>query len=78
MRRDADRGRDGGENGASGVLQLKSGQKLKGKGFQTIPAGERLVLMTPGGGGVGSPSERAGEASARDLRDGLVTATAAE
>ena len=72
------RGRDGGENGASGVLQLKSGQKLKGKGFQTIPAGERLVLMTPGGGGVGSPSERAGEASARDLRDGLVTATAAE
>ncbi len=68
------RGRDGGENGASGVLQLKSGQKLKGKGFQTIPAGERLVLMTPGGGGVGAPSERAGEASARDLRDGLVTA----
>ena len=68
------RGRDGGENGASGVLQLKSGQKLKGKGFQTIPAGERLVLMTPGGGGVGAPSERTDEASARDLRDGLVTA----
>ena len=68
------RGRDGGENGASGVLQLKSGRKLKGKGFQTIPAGERLVLMTPGGGGVGAPSERTGEASARDLRDGLVTA----
>ena len=72
------RGRDGGENGASGVLKLKSGLKLKGKGFQTIPAGERLVLMTPGGGGVGAPAERTDEASARDLRDGLVTATAAE
>ena len=68
------RGRDGGENGASGVLQLKSGKKLKGKGFQTIPAGDRLVLMTPGGGGAGSPTERTSEASARDKRDGLVTA----
>ena len=68
------RGRDGGSNGAAGVLQLKSGLKLKGKGFQTIPAGERLVLMTPGGGGVGAPSERTTDATQRDLRDGLVTA----
>ena len=68
------RGRDGGENGAAGVLQLKSGTKLKGKGFQTIPAGDRLVLMTPGGGGVGSPAERPADATAKDRRDGLVTA----
>ena len=68
------RGRDGGKNGAAGVLQLKSGTKLKGKGFQTIPAGDRLVLMTPGGGGVGSPAERPADATAKDRRDGLVTA----
>ncbi|MSP48509.1 MAG: hydantoinase B/oxoprolinase family protein [Alphaproteobacteria bacterium] len=68
------RGRDGGGNGAVGVLQLKSGKKLKGKGFQTIPAGDRLVLMTPGGGGVGAPAERTDEATQRDRRDGLVTA----
>ncbi len=68
------RGRDGGKDGAAGVLQLKSGTRLKGKGFQTIPAGDRLVLMTPGGGGVGSPAERPTEATAKDRRDGLVTA----
>ena len=68
------RGRDGGKDGAAGVLQLKSGTKLKGKGFQTIPAGDRLVLMTPGGGGVGSPTERPADATAKDRRDGLVTA----
>ncbi len=68
------RGRDGGKDGAAGVLQLKSGTKLKGKGFQTIPAGDRLVLMTPGGGGVGSPAERPTDALAKDRRDGLVTA----
>jgi len=68
------RGRDGGKDGAAGVLQLKSGTKLKGKGFQTIPAGDRLVLMTPGGGGVGLPAERPADATAKDRRDGLVTA----
>ena len=68
------RGRDGGKDGAAGVLQLKSGTRLKGKGFQTIPAGDRLVLMTLGGGGVGSPTERPTDALAKDRRDGLVTA----
>jgi N-methylhydantoinase B len=70
------RGRDGGENGAAGVLELKSGKKLKGKGFQTIPAGDRLILMTPGGGGIGAPDERGDDATKRDLRDGLVTRSA--
>ena len=68
------RGRDGGKDGAAGVLELKSGKKLKGKGFQSIPAGERLVLLTPGGGGVGTPDERPADARAKDRRDGLVTA----
>jgi len=47
------RGRAGGSDGAPGAVYLASGQKLKGKGKQIIPAGERLVLELPGGGGMG-------------------------
>ena len=34
----------------------KSGRKLRGKGFQEVPPGDRLVVLTPGGGGIGAPS----------------------
>ncbi|MEM6745579.1 MAG: hydantoinase B/oxoprolinase family protein, partial [Pseudomonadota bacterium] len=52
------RGRDGGGDGAPGRVSLASGAILKGKGFQMIPPGERLVVETPGGGGIGDPAER--------------------
>ena len=52
------RGRDGGEAGGNGRLSLASGTELKAKGFQTIPAGERLVVEMPGGGGFGDPKKR--------------------
>mgnify|MGYP006283605155 FL=1 len=71
------RGRDGGSDGANGYLGLASGAKLKGKGFQMVPPGDRLVVRTPGGAGIGPAGERAREALARDLRDGLVTPDAA-
>ena len=48
------RGRDGGGDGEPGAVFLKSGQQLQGKGTQRIPAGERLVVHTPGGGGFGA------------------------
>jgi N-methylhydantoinase B len=67
------RGRDGGENGAPGSVSLKSGRKLKGKGFLMVPAGDRLVVETPGGGGLGTPAERDAEAIARDVAAGLVS-----
>jgi N-methylhydantoinase B len=67
------RGRDGGRNGAAGYVGLKSGQKFRGKGFQLVPPGERLVVLTPGGGGIGAPAERASEHVARDLTDELVS-----
>lgn len=41
---------------------------------QTIPAGDRLVLMTPGGGGLGDPAGRAADLIAREIEDGLVSA----
>ena len=55
------RGRHGGEEGARGVVRLGSGTALKAKGFQVIPAGDRLVVEMPGGGGMGrahKPGER--------------------
>jgi N-methylhydantoinase B len=54
----APRGAEGGGNGATGVVALGSGTKLKGKGRQTIPAGDWLVVHTPGGAGFGNPAER--------------------
>ncbi|WP_160123491.1 hydantoinase B/oxoprolinase family protein [Rhodovarius lipocyclicus] len=47
------RGRHGGEDGARGVVRLGSGTALKAKGMQVIPAGDRLVVEMPGGGGMG-------------------------
>lgn len=73
----APRGRDGGEDGQAGAVALKSGKKLKGKGIQVIPPGERLVVLTPGGGGIGPPQERAPVAVDGDIADGLISAAAA-
>ena len=72
------RGRDGGKDGAAGAVALKSGKKLKGKGFQLIPPDDRLVVMTPGGGGLGDPKERDRAAVAGDVTEGLVTAEGAK
>jgi N-methylhydantoinase B len=70
----APRGRGGGHDGAAGEVLQKSGGKLRTKGFQIIPDGERLVLNMPGGGGMGFPSGRDPRLVARDVRDGLISA----
>jgi N-methylhydantoinase A/oxoprolinase/acetone carboxylase beta subunit/N-methylhydantoinase B/oxoprolinase/acetone carboxylase alpha subunit len=49
----AARGRNGGDSGQPGRVGLASGGKLRGKGKQVIPAGDRLVMESPGGGGLG-------------------------
>jgi N-methylhydantoinase B len=67
------RGRDGGHNGENGYVGLKSGQKLRGKGFQTVPADDRLVVMTPGGAGIGDPRERAAASVRDDIASDLVS-----
>jgi N-methylhydantoinase B len=67
------RGRDGGKDGAAGAVALKSGKRLKGKGFQLIPPNDRLVVLTPGGGGIGDPMQRNRAAVSRDVAEGLVT-----
>jgi N-methylhydantoinase B len=40
-------------------VRLASGATLPGKGLQIVPAGDRLVLELPGGGGWGDPACRA-------------------
>jgi N-methylhydantoinase B len=67
------RGRDGGMPGAPGRVALRSGAALKAKGFQLIPAGDRLVVEMPGGGGYGDPRARERERVARDVEEGLIS-----
>jgi len=51
------RGRAGGESGALGWVGLKSGTAFTGKGKDEVPGGDRLVMVTPGGGGYGPASD---------------------
>ncbi len=67
------RGREGGGNGATGRVRLASGAELRAKGRQGVPAGARLVLEMPGGGGYGDPRERAPARVAEDVRNGFVS-----
>lgn len=73
----APRGREGGRNGALGVVRLDTGEILNAKGQQTIPAGARVVLEMPGGGGYGNPAERSLKAIESDLERGYVSWPAA-
>ena len=72
------RGRDGGADGAAGIVRLASGGLLKAKGLQRIPRGDRLILDLPGGGGLGDPSTRPIAQLDDDVADGLVSAGAAK
>ena len=69
----APRGRAGGQDGATGRAALDDGTVLKPKGWQHVPAGRRLVLHLPGGGGYGDPGLREADARADDLSRGYVT-----
>ncbi len=71
------RGRGGGADGTRGRVRLGSGVELAGKGRQTVPAGERLVLEMPGGGGLGEAKNRLRELVARDVRNGFLSPEAA-
>jgi N-methylhydantoinase B len=69
----APKGREGGHDGANGVVKRKSEVLLRTKGYQVIPDGDRLILELPGGAGMGDPAARDPDGVARDVRDGLVS-----
>ena len=72
------RGRHGGHGGDRGGVRLASGAILNGKGTQHVPAGERLILHTPGGGGFGDPHQRDPLAVAADVAAGRTSREAAK
>jgi N-methylhydantoinase B len=70
------RGRHGGKAGAPGAVAIKGGAKLRGKGTQVVRPGERLVVMTPGGGGLGAPEARDAGLVERDAREERISSQA--
>jgi N-methylhydantoinase B len=73
----APRGFDGGCDATAGYVGLRSGGALPGKGRHLIPIGERVLIMSPGGGGIGDPFERERAQVEADVRNGLISAQAA-
>jgi N-methylhydantoinase B len=71
------RGVDGGGFGAAGVIRLRSGRHLAGKGQHLVPAGDRVIILSPGGGGVGDPRQRSRAQVAADLANELISPDAA-
>ena len=68
------RGRDGGGDGAAGRVHVPGVGEFRPKGRDVVPPGGRIVLETPGGGGLGDPSRRPPERVREDVRDGYVSA----
>ncbi|MGJ8647948.1 MAG: hydantoinase B/oxoprolinase family protein [Marinomonas colpomeniae] len=67
------RGREGGKDGRAGSVMLDDGTILNGKGRQLIPAGRKLILELPGGGGYGDPKKRDSQQVRADLDAGYIT-----
>ncbi len=66
-------GRHGGGPGKTAHVRLSNGEHVYVKGLQTIPAGQTLLVSTPGGGGVGPAADRDKERLLQDVRDGVVS-----
>ncbi len=71
-------GRDGGLPGAPGRIHIDKGPDLSGKGEVRVIAGQTMVFETPGGGGFGDPRQRPRHLVDRDLKEGLISAGAAD
>jgi len=74
----APKGRGLGSDGGAGRVRLASGALLRPKGQQTIPAGDRLTLEMPGGGGFGDPLDRDPALVALDVANDLVSPHSAD
>lgn len=72
----APKGREGGADGCAGAARLDDGTKMRPKGWQHVPAGRRLILELPGGGGYGAPERRSAEARQLDRLRGYVSENA--
>ncbi|QDC00844.1 hydantoinase B/oxoprolinase family protein [Mesorhizobium sp. 8] len=68
----AARGRNGGQDGVAGVVKLDDGTRMRPKGWQHVPAGRRLIMELPGGGGYGDPARRSADSRAEDETRGYL------
>jgi N-methylhydantoinase B len=68
----------GGRPGARAGFRTSTGVRRSPKLSMTLPAGATFTLELPGGGGYFDPRERAPEAVAEDVAEGLVSRAAAE
>ncbi len=68
------RGRDGGGDGAAGRVHVPGVGEFRPKGREVVPPGRRIVLETPGGGGLGDPARRPPDRVREDVLDGYVSA----
>ncbi len=70
-------GLHGGSDVAEPVAELDGKRIELGSRIEMRP-GSALVLLVPGGGGIGDPKSRAADAVAEDIADGLIDAAEAE
>ncbi len=71
------RGRQGGANGAPTTIARSDGSKMRGKGKQFVPHGQRVFLAFPGGAGFGDVADRDPALLRRDVARGYISAEAA-
>ena len=72
------RGLLGGKDGALVEIQLADGTRPHPKSRSGLKPGDRLIMRFGGGAGYGQPGERDSEAVREDVRNGYVSAEAAE
>lgn len=72
------RGRDGGLCGGETQIGLDDGTPMRGKGKQAVPAGRKVMLSLPGGGGYGKPEDRDRDLVRRDLKLGYISSATAK
>ena len=72
------RGRHGGGNGATTVIQQDDGKIMKGKGKQAIDPKRKVLLAFPGGGGYGNPLKRNRRLIEEDLVAGYISTESAK
>jgi N-methylhydantoinase B len=68
----------GGMPGALAGIWLNGVTPIPSKGRGELPAGYRLVIHSPGGGGVGDPARRSPDSLHRDVGEGFVSEKAAQ
>ncbi|MEQ1406867.1 hydantoinase B/oxoprolinase family protein [Neorhizobium sp. Rsf11] len=67
----------GGSPGAAGRVMLSNGVILGGKGIHAVEPGLRVLVSSPGGGGVGDPTKRDPALIRQDLENELISPAAA-